>query len=79
MMFLKHKKTAVLLILTLLFCFVFSSCARNGEEDEAPLPEFDELEPSEQKDYAADNLFSLSCNKNYSFNPFSTTNASNIL
>jgi peptide/nickel transport system substrate-binding protein len=78
MMFLKHKKTVVLLMLTLLFCFVFSSCARNGEE-EAPLPEFEELEPSDQKDYAADNLFSLSCNKNYSFNPFSTTNASNIL
>lgn len=79
MMFSKHKKTAPLLMLVLLFCLVFSSCSRNGEEDEAPLPEFDELEPTDQRDYAADNVFSLSCNKNYSFNPFSTTNASNIL
>ncbi len=78
-MFSKYKKTAVSLMLLLLFCLVFSSCSGNGEEDEAPLPEFDELDTTEQKDYAADDIFSLSCNKNYSFNPFSTTNASNIL
>lgn len=75
----RYKK---IIIICLVFSFVasmFSACGGNGEEDEDPLPVFAETQNTQKEYYQADKVFSLNCNKEYSFNPFTTTNSSNIL
>lgn len=73
------KKTILFaLILSFVIC-CFSGCTATGNEDEPPLPEVSEA-GSEQTDYyRADNVFSLNCSRQDSFNPFSTKNAANLL
>lgn len=75
------KKTITALLAALFLLSAFSGCKKASETaEEEPLPDDLMNEYSEESDrYAADNVFSLNCNKDFSFNPFSTTNASNIL
>ncbi len=73
------KKLILPCLVASLFISVFSACGTSGSEGEAPLPETTGTQTSQKDYYKADNVFSLNCNKEYSFNPFTTTNASNIL
>lgn len=57
---------------------LLSACEGNGEEEE-PLPEIPNEVAEEKTYYSADNVFSLNCDRDYSFNPFSTTSSANIL
>lgn len=73
------KKLILPCLVASLFISVFSACGTSGSSGEAPLPENTGTQTNQTEYYKADNVFSLNCNKEYSFNPFTTTNASNIL
>jgi len=76
----KHLRKLILLCLAaLLLLSLFAGCGQTGETDEAPIPEDAGTQTDETEYYKTDNVFSLNCNKEYSFNPYTTTNASNIL
>lgn len=77
----KLKKTFTALLSAALLLSALSACGRRAEEseEEEPLPELPTQSYEDTGLHAADNVFSLNCDKDYSFNPFSTTNASNIL
>ncbi|PKM72617.1 MAG: hypothetical protein CVU91_09540 [Firmicutes bacterium HGW-Firmicutes-16] len=62
-----------------IFAGIFSGCGTSVTSGEAALPEVSGTITEEAEYYKADNVFSLNCNKEYSFNPFTTTNASNII
>jgi len=73
------KKSVLPCLVASLFISVFSACGTSGNTGETPLPETTGTQTDQTDYYKADNEFSLNCNKEYSFNPFTTTNASNIL
>lgn len=75
----KIKKTIPFILAIALFACIFSGCGVEGGEDEEPIPEISEEGDTQTDYYKADNVFSLNCNKESSFNPFTTTNSSNIL
>ncbi|MFB0920563.1 MAG: ABC transporter substrate-binding protein, partial [Oscillospiraceae bacterium] len=54
-------------------------CGTSGTDGGDELPEVTDTQTEQTDYYKADNVFSLNCNKEYSFNPFTTTNASNII
>lgn len=73
------KKLILPCLAASLLISAFSGCGTSGDSGESPLPEITGAQ-TQQTDYnKADDVFSLNCNKEYSFNPFTTTNASNIL
>jgi len=73
------KKLVVPCLAAALLISAFSACGTSGNTGETPLPDTSGTQ-TEQTDYSkVDDVFSLNCNKEYSFNPFTTTNASNIL
>ena len=73
------KKLILPCLAASLLISTFSGCGTSGDTGETPLPEITDTQ-TQQTDYnKVDNVFSLNCNKEYSFNPFTTTNASNIL
>lgn len=74
----KHKTKILALVVFSLLMTMLSACSGKDEE-EAPLPEIPEAVTESKTYYAADNVFSLNSDKDYSFNPFSTTSTSNIL
>ena len=73
------KKLLLLCLAVSLVMSIFSACGTGGEGKETPLPESSGVQTDLMDYYKADNVFTLNCNKEYSFNPFTTTNASNIL
>ena len=75
----RYKRPVLLCVIISLIACMFSACGGNDAENEAPIPEISESQNAQPEYYKADNVFSLNCNKAYSFNPFTTTNASNIL
>ncbi|MBP8640065.1 MAG: ABC transporter substrate-binding protein [Oscillospiraceae bacterium] len=76
----KLNKKLILPCLCAAICLsIFSGCEKSGDAEETPLPEASDTQVQKQDYNKADNVFSLNCNKEYSFNPFTTTNASNIL
>ena len=66
-------------LIVCLFLSIFAGCGESGSTEEQALPELTGTQSEEPDYYKADNVFSLNCNKEYSFNPLTTTNASNIL
>lgn len=70
------KLCALLLALSMLFCC--AGCSRGAKDPYSEIPE-----STRGKDVTrsagADNIFSLNCNMNYSFNPLIATNRSNQL
>ncbi|MEA4895833.1 MAG: ABC transporter substrate-binding protein [Oscillospiraceae bacterium] len=75
----KIKKTVLSLLVLSLFAGAFSGCGASVSNEEEALPEVSDAQVEETYYYKVDNVFSLNCNKEYSFNPFTTTNASNII
>ena len=75
----KIKKIALSCLVISLFTGVFSGCGSTAGNEEAAVPEATGTQTEKTDYYKADNVFSLNCNKEYSFNPFTTTNASNII
>ena len=73
------KKLILPFLAASLLISAFSGCGTSGANSETPLPETTGAQTGQADYYKADNVFSLNCNKEYSFNPFTTTNASNIL
>ncbi len=73
-----NRYILVLLILAMLTASL-TGCGGTAEEGEAPLPELPENNYSDTGFHAADKVFSLNCDKDYSFSPLSTTNTSNIM
>lgn len=75
------KKITVPALAVAVALSMFSACGTNqgNEEEELPLPEISSTPVQQTETYKADDVFSLNCNKEYSFNPFTTTNISNIL
>lgn len=74
------KKAAALCLAFLLTAGLFSGCAAtDGDQAEKPLPEISGNSTELTDYYRADDVFSLNCNRAYSFNPFTTTSAPNIL
>jgi len=74
-----NKKLILSCLAASLIMSVFSACGSSANTEETPLPETTGTQTIQKDYYKADNVFSLNCNKEYSFNPFTTTNASNIL
>lgn len=76
----KFKKTLTALLSASILLTAMIACGSRGtENEEEPLPELTEENHEAPGLAAADDVFSLNYDSDYSFNPFSTTNASNIL
>jgi len=73
------KKIILSILVICLFAGIFSGCGTSAGTGEEALPEITGTQSDKTDYYKADNVFSLNCNKEYSFNPFTTTNASNII
>lgn len=73
----KHKKFIALLLAAALFGTLAACGSDNYGEEQ--LPDIPESSASQTESYAADNVFTLNCDKEFSFNPFSTTSVTNIL
>ncbi len=74
----KHWKKAIALALAIvLLCGVFAGC--NAGPDE-PSPSFEVTDNANKPvSNAADSVFSLNCNRSFSFNPMTTTNENNLI
>ena len=75
----RYKNIIFVSLLISLVTSLLSACGNKSAENEAPVPEISDTQSKQADYYKADNVFSLNCNKTYSFNPFTTTNASNII
>ena len=76
----KLKKTLTAMLSAAILLSALSGCGRRtGQSEEEPLPDLPDEQYDETDLRASDKVFSLNCDKSFSFNPFSTTNASNIL
>lgn len=76
----KLKNTLTALLCAAILFSGFSGCGRRtGEDEEEPLPDLPDGIYNSGDYRAADDVFSLNCDRDYSFNPFSTTNVYNIL
>ena len=76
----KKIRNIVLSCLVLsLFTGLFAGCGTGENVGEEAAPEVTDTQTEQTDYYKSDNVFSLNCNKEYSFNPFTTTNASNII
>ncbi len=75
----KSKKIIVASLAMALFASILTACYDNGENSSTPSPVTTDSADTQAVHYKSDNVFSLNCNKDYSFNPFTTTNASNML
>ncbi|MEG1404424.1 MAG: ABC transporter substrate-binding protein [Oscillospiraceae bacterium] len=74
----KIKRPLLIALAAALIVGAFSGCAQDSNS-EAPLPDFSQSETVRPNQNAADNVFSLNCDREISFNPFTTTNSSNII
>ena len=75
----RYKNVILISLLISLVASLLSACGDKSAQNESPVPETTETQNKQTDYYKADNVFSLNCNKAYSFNPFTTTNASNII
>lgn len=74
------KKPTVLILAFIMFAILLGACGKDsiGEPEETQISE----EGGEEERYtgtAADNLFTLNCNRGNGFNPYTTRDSSNIL
>jgi peptide/nickel transport system substrate-binding protein len=75
----RSKKIIAASLIMALFAGILSACYNGGENSDTPSPEVTDTADTQAVHYKSDDVFSLNCNKNYGFNPFTTTNAPNLL
>lgn len=77
----KLKRITALALALVMTAVTLSGCSSSSEDEEQmpELPENIEKSDEEIKYYAADDVFSLNCNRNESFNPFVSKNVSNLI
>ena len=75
----RSKKIIVTSLVMALFVSILAACTDNDAGGTSPLPETTVSTETQAAHYKSDNVFSLNCNKDSGFNPYTTTNASNLL
>ncbi|MDR1131611.1 MAG: ABC transporter substrate-binding protein [Oscillospiraceae bacterium] len=75
----RFRQTSRIILALALLAGFFSACGTADRDAETPVPEETGAQTGEQDYYKADSVFSLNCDKAYSFSPFTTKNVSNIL
>lgn len=74
----KHIQILSVVMTLVMLAGIFSGCVTGGDEGEEPIPEVSSP-ANESPHHAADDVFTLNCNKEYNFNPITATNADNLL
>lgn len=79
-MFIRFKKAISLILIAALSAATLCGCGgQNTEDEREEIPENVEISGEEISYYAADDVFSLNCNRSESFNPLVTRNLPNLL
>lgn len=73
------KKIIVASLVTALFISILSACNEASVKNSTPPPVTSGNNDTQAANFKTDDVFSLNCSKDNSLNPFTTTNASNML